>query len=230
MFTAAVARNRPKMSVADAEATEAGIFSANDAVSAKLIDAVATPQSALMDAVTTLMADPDEDDDEENPDDPDDEDTLGAHAMRTTTTANNGSPTAAAPAAPAVDQAAINAAVQAAMAAERGRQTAILNCTEAVGKAKLASHLALGTTMSLDEARAVLAVAAPETAAAPAAPVTTQAAPNPLETAMQGQGTPGVVPNTQTTTELSLSEKILAAQDKALGTKNLKAYREKTTH
>lgn len=60
---------------------------------------------------------------------------------------------------------------------ERERIAGIMNCEAAKGKSTLASHLAFSTTMSVDEASAILSAAAPEaSAAAPAAPAAQTAA------------------------------------------------------
>lgn len=64
-----------------------------------------------------------------------------------------------------------------AAAAERTRIDAIMSCEEATDRVKLASHIALKTNMSVDDAKTVLAAAAGE---APAP----KAATNPLENAM----------------------------------------------
>jgi signal peptide peptidase SppA len=61
----------------------------------------------------------------------------------------------AAPAAPVLDQAAL-------IAAERERISAILGCEEATGRTALATHFALKTTLSLEDARAALAAAPTE--------------------------------------------------------------------
>jgi len=71
----------------------------------------------------------------------------------------------------AADKAAAEAAKAAApdaaaiVAAERERVSAILGCEEAKGRAALASHFALKTSMSVDDARAALAAAPVEPAA-----------------------------------------------------------------
>lgn len=75
------------------------------------------------------------------------------------------------------------AAAAEASTAERTRVAGILQHAEAEGRGKLASHLALNTSMSVEDAGAMLAVAAKEQAAAPAA--ATPAA-GPLATAMAG--------------------------------------------
>lgn len=53
--------------------------------------------------------------------------------------------------------------------AERSRIAAITGCDEAKDRAKLASHLAMNTEMSVDDAKKVLAASATEQAAVPAA-------------------------------------------------------------
>ena len=69
------------------------------------------------------------------------------------------------------------------IAAERARISAILGCTEAAGKPKLAQHLALKTATSADDARSLLAVAAAEAPAASDNPLA--APPNLLKAAME---------------------------------------------
>lgn len=61
---------------------------------------------------------------------------------------------------------AIRAAVDQALRADRQRAAAIRTCTEAAGKPILAEHLASNFDLSVDEARSILAVAAPEPVAA----------------------------------------------------------------
>lgn len=72
------------------------------------------------------------------------------------TTAKTDEPGADAQAA-ATQQAATNAAKEA-KTAERARVNGILTCEEAKGREALANHLAMNTEMSVDEAKAVLAV------------------------------------------------------------------------
>ncbi|AAQ63360.2 head maturation protease [Burkholderia phage BcepNazgul] len=57
---------------------------------------------------------------------------------------------------------------RAAIKADRERQAGILNCEEAKGKPKLANHIALNTEMSVDDAKVMLAAAAPEVTSDPA--------------------------------------------------------------
>ena len=71
-------------------------------------------------------------------------------------------------AAAAASAAAASAAAVAAVSADRERQKAITGCDEATGRGSLASHIALNTSMNVDDAKAMLA-AAPLAAAAPVA-------------------------------------------------------------
>ena len=70
--------------------------------------------------------------------------------------------------------------------AERARVQSILTCTDAIGREKLAQHLAFSTAMSADEAKSLLA-ASPVAQAAPVA-----ASNNPLAAAMSGVANPAV--------------------------------------
>lgn len=106
---------------------------------------------------------------------------------------------------------------EAARVAERNRISAIMSCDEAKGRPALANKLALGTSMSAEDAKGILAAAATETPAA--APV----APNAFENAMNATKNPNVgagdEANVQTTgaSAPKLSERILAAQSKLGG-------------
>ena len=80
---------------------------------------------------------------------------------------------------------------QDAVKAERARVQGIQTCEEAKGREALANHLALNTSMSVDEAKAMLAVAptaAPAAAAAPPPAATT----NMLHQAMANTAQPNV--------------------------------------
>lgn len=68
----------------------------------------------------------------------------------------------------AAEERVLVADLESARMTERARIESILNADEAKGRAKLASHLALKTSMSADEAKALLAASALEAAAAPA--------------------------------------------------------------
>lgn len=88
-----------------------------------------------------------------------------------------------APESPGTDQAAIDAAVKKALAADRSRQAAILDCEEAAGREKLAKHLAYNTDMGVEEAKAMLLAAPKAEAPAPT---------DPLTAAMAAYGDPAV--------------------------------------
>lgn len=89
------------------------------------------------------------------------------------------------PAQPAAETVDTNAITTQATTAERARISGILASDEAKDRPAMALHLATKTGMSVDDAKGLLAVAAIETA--PVAQVA-----NPLETAMNALGTPGV--------------------------------------
>lgn len=157
-FAELVALNRG-MKVDDILATEAQVYSAEDALSAGLIDLIAPPDQAVesylskredsssdeMETATMTIAD------------------QSAAASQGTVQTN-----AAAP----VDTSAADA-----RKAERARIQAIKALPEAEGKSRMADHLALNTDLSVDDAKGILSAAAAETAvtqvAAATAPVDT---------------------------------------------------------
>lgn len=73
-----------------------------------------------------------------------------------------------------------------AIKADRERAKAIMGCDEAKGREGLASHLALDTSMSVEEAKVMLSKAPAATAAAPAKKD------NPFAAAMSGTDNPEV--------------------------------------
>ncbi len=99
-------------------------------------------------------------------------------------------------------------AAAAAQTAERARVSGILTHAEAEGRADMAKHLAFGTSMSVDEAVALLKVAPKAEAAKPAA-----AAVNPLEAAMAAAGTPGIKAENGNTSTAALSDQEKADAD-----------------
>lgn len=135
-FVALVARNRgiDEKVVRD---TEARCYSADDALSLNLIDAVETPAQA-----------------------------VAAFVNGPTGSTNEGE---------SMNEQELAQAKNEAAAGERTRIAGILTHDAAKDKGKLASHLALNTSMSVEDAVGMLAVAAPETAQAAAPAVTTQA-------------------------------------------------------
>lgn len=148
VFVSAVARGRgmEEQAVRD---TEALTYTATQAVSVGFADSI----GSLDDAVAAYAAFLDDQSDNTG------EDEMADEA--------NGS---------AVDQAAVDTARTeghaAGVTAERQRIAAILGCDEAKGKSALANHIAMNTSMSLDDAKGMLAAAAVE---APATATTTTA-------------------------------------------------------
>lgn len=164
-FVSLVARNR-NIDAAKVKATQARVYRAEEAKSLGLIDTIATPSQAVQvffDELTGSDSQPGKED-----------------AMTDTTKPDAAAQAAAA----AADQQAadIKKAASDAVVAEKARISGILSCDEAKGKGKLANHLAMNTSMSIDEAKAMLAVAAAEAA------TTTAAAPNALVAAMAATG------------------------------------------
>jgi signal peptide peptidase SppA len=168
--------------------TEARTYRADDALKLGLIHKVAVPSAALQMAI-----DGDLDEEEEvPPQNPDDDEDEQAAKLSTQTTneeltmdpnkEGNNTPAAGQPAA------AVN---QDAAKAERARVQGILACAEAEGRGDMANHLAFNTSMSVDEAKGLLAVApkaaATTTTTTPAATGTTT-----FEQAMNNTAHPNV--------------------------------------
>ena len=116
-------------------ATEAGTFNASEAVENGLADAVLAPQFALAD--------------ENMPSDKDDMEANTHDKEGAMPGENNGA---------APDPAEVQKA-------ERARVAGIMGHANAKGREKLAQHLALNTSMSVDDAAAILAASATETTA-----------------------------------------------------------------
>lgn len=159
-FVSLVARNRG-LDEAAVRGTEARIYRAEDALSLRLVDQVATPQEAVAIVLSELSGSTEtqENDMSQN---------NSAAAPGATTTQ------AAAPAAPAA------APVDTANAAqlERERCSAIINCEAGKANPTLANHIAFNTQLGVEEAKQMLSAAAPATtAAAPAADPVAPAAP-----------------------------------------------------
>jgi signal peptide peptidase SppA len=141
--------------------TEARTYRAEDALKLGLVHAIAVPSAALQSLI------------DEESDSPEDSDVQLSKEKETTMdpTQGNNTPAAGQPAATVQPAPAANAGTvdQAAVQkAERERVSGILNCEEAAGKSKMANHLAFNTNMSLADAKAMLAVAGKDEAAAPA--------------------------------------------------------------
>lgn len=140
-FTTLVAdgREMDKQKIVD---TQARTYRAADALSLGLIDAVATPSQAVL-ALLDELSGSNTQLSAKEPEMADQETKPGADQASTQQSA---------------DKAAADART-----AERARIAGIQSCEEAKGREKLASHLALNTSMSVDEAKAILAAAPVET-------------------------------------------------------------------
>lgn len=108
--------------------------------------------------------------------------------------------------------------------AERARISAIQTCSEAEGKTKLANHLAMNTELSVDEAKEILAQAAPEQAAAPAPAEDASASTSAFHKAMDADthpnlGADGGAGETAAGAELSVAAQVLRDQAIATGRK-----------
>jgi hypothetical protein len=211
--------------------TQARVYRASEAQTVGLIDIVAAPSKALTAFQEAIMnaddedADPngsgsnDDDDDQsgqENAMDPKDN-AAQAAAPAATAAAQAVAPAAAA--APAASAAPVDE--QAVRTAERERMSAIMNSEEAQGRSALANHLALNTNMSAADAKAMLAVAGKEGAAA-VEPTSKEGA-SAFSAAMDagkhpnvgaGEGASGAA-----SAEMSAAQRILASQAKATGKK-----------
>lgn len=152
VFVSSVARNRG-MDPQAVRDTEALTFTATQALSNGLADFI----GPLDDALSAFADDLSSSEGDENMSTPKDTAAVDQAAIDTAVTA--------ALAKASADQA---SAVVEARNAERARVSGITGCDEAKGREALASHIAMNTDMSVDDAKAMLA-AAPAAAAAPVA-------------------------------------------------------------
>lgn len=136
-FVAHVAKGRP-MDEKAIRATEARIFRAEEAKSLGLIDAIATPQAAMLALLGELSG--------SNPQPRSKKEVVMTDAAKTGAE-SKGTPEEMA-----------TARAEAAKA-ERARVSGIQNCEEAKGRESLANHLAFNTEMSVDAAKALLTAA-----------------------------------------------------------------------
>lgn len=169
VFVSSVARGRglDEQTVRD---TEALTFTATQATSNGLADSIGSLDDAVSAFVDFL-------DDESNNDDGDD-------GMTTPTTVDQATH----------DTAVATARTEAAAAAttsERERIKAISTCDEATGRDALAAHIAFNTSMSVDDAKGMLA-ASPKAADTTASTTTTDAAGTTFANAMDGTPNPQV--------------------------------------
>lgn len=155
MFVALVARNRglDEKVVRD---TEARCYMAQDALAIGLIDAVATPDQAVTDFIYGPSGLED--------DEPFEDETMSAPNKSTTKPETQHAETQG------NDGKDLNAARTDGAVAERDRIAGIINCEAAKDRPKLANHLAFSTSMSVEEATAMLNFAGVETQAAAAEP------------------------------------------------------------
>lgn len=191
-FASLVARNRG-LDVEAVLKTEAAVYRTEEALQLGLIDEVATPQNAVLNLFNELSGSTNDDPENDMP--PEDNAQAPATAAAPTAAAPAAAaPAAAAPAAaaPAVDQSAVQAA-------ERQRCSGILTCEAAAANPGLANHLAFNTSMSVDEAKQMLAASAPaQAAAAPAAAAPAAAAPtNAFAAAMNSGQQPNIGANAE---------------------------------
>ena len=126
-----------------------------------------------------------------------------------------------APGTDATNQAAIEKAAADARVAERARVAGITGCEEAKGRTSLANHLAMNTSMSVDEAKAILAAAPAEASTTPGK----TAGANPFKQAMDADKHPNVGADAgeggggEQDESASAAKSILAAQAAATGRK-----------
>lgn len=198
--TVAAHRNLSAQSVKD---TEAQIYDADDALELGLIDAVQTPSEAVAAYLNELSGS-----------ETSQEKTM---SQQTTQPGAEGTTQATTPATatqtPAIDEKAVAAA---ASQAQKERIAGILGCEEAKDKSKLATHLALNTDMSVDDAKATLAAAATEAKAEAGGYA------NAFAAAMEATGNPAVGAGDggdEGGRKVSAAERILAAQAAATGRK-----------
>lgn len=227
-FVADVARGRI-INEQDIRDTEARCYLAEDALDLSLIDAIENPDDAVE---SFFSADPEEVeeelDDDTDPNDPDNPERNPAVAQKPT---NQPAPGASAPQTEqqpqqaqhdTAAQAAATAAQAAADArtAERQRIQGIQGHAEAAGRESLASHLALNTDLSVEQAAGILAASPKQEAKTENTPAPQQTnhfknamdnTPNPNVGAGSGNGgTPGGQ-------EMTPAQRILAAQTRATG-------------
>lgn len=181
-FVSLVARNRAMEEQVIFD-TEAACYRATEALEMGLVDDVMTPSQAAIRLINELNGSPET----EEEDMPTAEELAAAQAVIAAAAAKP-APTAAAPAAPVVAAAPDAAALQ---KAERDRCQGITGCAEAKGKEALATHIAFNTSMSVDEAKGMLA-AAPVGTVAAAAPAAAAPATDAFKQAMDNGQQPNV--------------------------------------
>lgn len=214
-FVNGVARNR-NLSADTVRGTEAQCYDAEDALALGLIDAIQPPATAIEAYLDELSGSGDGKDetDDTGPSDPTDQQEQAMSDKNIQPGAEGQS---------AIDQ---NAIAASARQAERERMSAIIGCDEAKDKSKLANHIAMNTEMSVDDAKKMLAAAAPEPKQDASASAATEA--NHFREAMNadrhpnvgaGDGDAAAAAGPGAGAEGGKAAAILAAQQKATGRK-----------
>lgn len=204
MFVGKVARGRKKMTEQKVRDTQALCYGAEIAIQVGLVDAIALPDEAVSEYFSDDFPYTADDDAEVTSTY---EDEMAVAQMTTPAPAQTG---------PTAEQIAADQATAANTARhdERTRIAGITGHVEAAGRTKLASHLAMSTSMSVEDAGAVLAAAekAPEvTSKPPAAAAET----NRFKAAMDADAHPSVGTGDgggSSTATVTPGERILAAQ------------------
>jgi len=194
--------------------TEARCFTASEALSLGLIDAIAPPLEAVnafLNELSDSEATMENDDMSTSAVKPGAESTQATVTSPTQQAANASAQQAAAP---AVESAATNQAnASSERKAERERIQAIQSHAEAADRHKLASHLALNTDLSVEAAAGIMAAAPKEVAEV------TQTA-NAFEAAMNTSEHPNVGADAAAGGEKTAAQRILEAQAIATGVKH----------
>lgn len=178
--------------------TQSRCYRADDALALGLIDAISTPSQAAMAFMSELSGSDFQ---------------LQTEKETSMSTAQNEPGAEAKASAQAAEQATKDARI-----AERARVSGIVGSEEAKGREALANHFAMNTDMSVEDAKAALAVA-PKAEAAPAAEA---AKPNAFEAAMNASQHPNVGSDAAAASgegKTDLAATILQAQAMATGAK-----------
>ena len=203
-FVALVAENRG-IDAQKVRDTKSRTYRADEALSLGLIDAIATPSEAVLAFSGELSG------------------STSQREKEDATMSDTTKPGAEnqAPGTDATNQAAIEKAAADARVAERARVAGITGCEEAKGRTSLANHLAMNTSMSVDEAKAILAAAPAEASTTPGK----TAGANPFKQAMDADKHPNVGADAgeggggEQDESASAAKSILAAQAAATGRK-----------
>lgn len=214
MFVEKVVSGR-SIDAAAVRATQARCYSAENALSVGLIDAIQTPD----DAVSVFFTDNDDDLDLVDSDEIELATTQSEDDMAVAPT-NTPAPVAA----PGLTPAEVEASNDAARNAERARVKGIQTHAEAADRPKLAAYLAMETSMKVEKAGAILSAAAKETVTAPAASVGTsetvtekKSDTNFFSKAMDNTPNPNVGAAGSEESNVTPAQRILATQRKAGG-------------